>query len=63
MKKYYSTPHTRTTAVRTPHLMSGSNKGNAATLTNSEATIDFSSTQGNGNAANAASRRSSFWED
>ena len=66
MKKNYLTPHTRTTAIRMPHLMSGSsgsNKGNATTLTNSGATIDFSSTQEEGNAANAASRGSSIWED
>ena len=63
MKKYYSTPHTRTTAVRTPHLMSGSNKVNATTTNSTKATIQLSEPQVNGNAANAASRGSSIWED
>jgi hypothetical protein len=63
MKKNYSTPHTRTTAIRTLRLMSGSPKGNATTTTNSNATIQLSEPRGNGNAANAASRGSSIWED
>lgn len=63
MKKNYSTPHTQTTIVRAPHLMSGSAQGSAAITEGSKATINLSEPQENGNAANAASRRSSFWED
>jgi hypothetical protein len=63
MKKNYSTPHTRTTAIRTLRLMSESAQGNATTTNSTKATIQLSEPQVNGNAANAASRGSSIWED